>query len=289
VSDPNLDGPFAITELDETVTVAATTDSVDVHVALPTTAGAYPLVLVGHGLSLPTSEYSGYVQRLASFGYVAMTVDFPASVFSVNNTSEAQDFIGVIDWARSTSSLAGKVDATRIGVSGHSLGGKIALLTATMDTRVKAAFVMDPVDSGGPLGCSSPTCIVVKSLMPGLHIPTGFIGETTDASGAFQNCAPAADNYTTFYAQANTPSLQVTAVGANHMSFLDDVTACGLTCSVCQTATASNASINDMARAFMVAFYERHLRGLTGYDAYLTGAQAQSRYVTPGAATITSK
>ena len=174
-------------------------------------------------------------------------------------------------------------------MSGHSLGGKLALLAATLDTRVKAVFVLDPVDGGGPGGCNAPNCVVVKNLMPTLAIPTGILGETTDASGGFQPCAPAADNFTTFYAQAKTPSLQITALGANHMSFLDDVSKCGFTCSACNAATAPNAQVNGMARALMVAFYERHLRGNNAYDTYLTGADATARYVTPKQATIVSK
>ena len=98
-----------------------------------------------------------------------------------------------------------------------------------------------------------------------------------------------ASNFQTFYAQASTPSLEVTAAGANHMSFLDDVSTCGFVCSFCKAATASNAQINGMARAFMIAFYERNLRGNAAYDAYLTGAQAQARYVTTSRATIGSK
>ena len=38
-----------------------------------------------------------------------------------------------------------------------------------------------------------------------------------------------------------------------------------------------------------MAFYERHLRGDLGYDTYLTGAQAQARYVATNLATIVSK
>lgn len=90
-------------------------------------------------------------------------------------------------------------------------------------------------------------------------------------------------------AKTNTPSLQVTALGANHMSFLDDLAGCGITCSFCNSATATNADVSQMARAFMTAFFERHLRGKTAYDAYLTGAQAQSRYVATTRATIVSK
>jgi hypothetical protein len=54
-------------------------------------------------------------------------------------------------------------------------------------------------------------------------------------------------------------------------------------------AKAPNAQVNGMARALVVAFYERYLRGDKGYDAYLTGAEAQARYVTTTQATIASK
>ena len=174
-------------------------------------------------------------------------------------------------------------------MTGHSLGGKIALLAATMDSHVKAAFVLDPVDGGGPSGCTAPACVTVANLMTGLQIPTGFLGETTDASGGFQPCAPGASNFTTFYAKTNTPSLEVTALGANHMSFVDDLAACGANCTFCNAATATNADVTQMARAFMTAFFERHLRGKTAFDAYLTGAQAQSRYVMTNRATLVSK
>lgn len=291
VADPNVDGPYAFTELDDTIASVSGGDSnIPVHCAYPTsgpTAGPYPVVVVGHGLSLPAAQYYGYVKRLASFGYVALTVDFPSSPFSVDNPKEAKDMLAGLDWAKNKAVV--KADASTAGMTGHSLGGKVALLAATLDPRVKAAIVLDPVDGGGPNGCNPPGCVSVAPLMPGLHIPTGFLGETTDAMGGFMPCAPAASNFTTFYAKTNAPSLEVTVAGADHMSFLDDVSTCGFICGFCNPATAPNAQVNGLARAFVAAFYERHLRGDAGYDTYLTGAAAQMRYVTTAEATITSK
>ena len=169
-----------------------------------------------------------------------MTVDYPASLFGPNNPNEAKDMIGGVDWAKADSMLGSIVDTTKVGMSGHSLGGKVALLAASMDTRVKASFVLDPVD-GGAMGCTAPNCVEVKALMPSLHIPTGFIGETTDSTSSSMACAPASDNFATFYAGTLTPSLEVIALGANHMSFLDNVSTCGITCSFCNAATCSAA------------------------------------------------
>jgi dienelactone hydrolase len=289
VPDPNADGPFAYAEKDATTTITATGDSVAVHAAYPTAAGAYPVIVFAHGFQLSPSLYKSYLQRLATFGYVALSVDFPTSFLGNDNPAEAKDLVGGIDWAKADATIGPVVDVTTAGMTGHSLGGKLALLAATTDPRVKASIVLDPVDGGGPTGCTAPKCVTVADLMPSLKIPTGFLGETTDATGSFQACAPAASNYTTFYAKTSTPSLEVTVTGANHMSFVDDVTACGTTCSVCNAATAPNAQVNAMAKAYVVAFYERWLRGKTAYDAYLTGAQAQARYVATSQATIVSK
>jgi pimeloyl-ACP methyl ester carboxylesterase len=296
VPDPNQNGPYAYMETDTTINVAASGDNnVPIHCAYPTSgpsAGPYPVVVVAHGLSLPANQYYGYVKRLASFGYVALTVDFPSSPFSVNNPAEAQDLLAGIDWAKNDPTVGPKADPSHAGMTGHSLGGKVALLAATMDARVKAAIVLDPVD-GGAGSCTAPSCVMVAPLMASLHIPTGFLGETTDGSGGFMPCAPTADNFTTFYAQTNSPSLEVTVLGADHMSFLDDEAGCmtfGLSCSsVCSAGTAPNAQVNGMAHAYVAAFYERWLRGNTGYDTYLTGAEAQARYVTTSEATLVSK
>ena len=288
VYDPAQDGPYAYTEIDGNVT-ASTGTNVDVHCAYPTagpSAGPYPVVLFGHGFQLPPSQYFGYLRRLASFGYVAMTVDFPSSFISPNHVDNARELLAGLDWAQGEPVVSAIANTDQVGASGHSLGGKLALLAATLDARVLASITLDPVD--GSMACSPQACPDVSALMP-LGIPTGFVGETTDASGGFQPCAPAADNFETFYAGTSPPSLKVEVLGANHMSFLDDVGSCGITCSFCNQATAPADQVLSLSRAYLVAFYERHLRGNLGYDSYLVGADAQIRYVDTGQATIASK
>jgi len=270
----------------------STTNKVPIHVFYPSagpTDGPYPVVVVAHGFQLPASQYTNYIKRLATFGYVAITADFPTSFFGPENPDNAKDLISAIEWAGGKPEL--KANTTNVGMTGHSLGGKLALLAATMDSRVKASIVLDPVDGGGGPGggCNPPNCVDVSALMPQLNIPTGFLGETLDASGGFQPCAPAADNYTTFYAGALSPTLAVTVKGANHMSFLDDLASCGATCTFCNKPTTDNATVNSLSRAYVTAFYERYLRGNTGYDTYLTGAEAKERYVDKGLVTIESK
>lgn len=286
VYDPAADGPYTYEVLDDVVQVAATGSSVPVHCAFPTAgpgAGPFPVILVAHGFQLPPSQYYSYVYRLATFGYVAVAVDFPAGMMAANHVRNAQDVLGALDWAAAKPELSGQADTALAGATGHSLGGKVSLLAATMDSRIKAAITLDPVDTA--TACDPALCPDVSAMMP-IPIPTGFIGETLDSTGFPQACAPAADNFLTFYAGTSPPSLLVEVLGAAHMSFLDDPGSCGMPCLLCQQATVSNDEVTALSRAFVVAFYERHLKGNAGYDTYLTGAEAQARYVASGLATI---
>lgn len=284
-NDPEQTGPFAVQELDGTVESAATGNEFAVHAAFPQGDGPFPIVLVAHGFQLPGSQYEGYARHLASHGYVAVIPEYPTSFLGLSHVDAAEDVLASLDWALAEPALGAIIDDTLVGTTGHSLGGKLAFLTASMDERVKAAIALDPVD--GAMSCSAQDCPDVSSAMP--PIPTAVLGETLDATGTFQACAPAADNYTTFYAGASSPSLEVTVVGAGHMSFLDDLASCGITCSFCNDPTAQNDAVTSLARAFVVAFFQRRLRGDESFDSYLNGAAATERYVDTNRATIQSK
>ncbi|MEM6789928.1 MAG: hypothetical protein AAF928_12905 [Myxococcota bacterium] len=287
--DPELAGPYTTAVIDESFTVSSTGSTVDVHAVYPTAgpdAGPYPVVVLGRGFTISARQYDSYLDHLASFGYVALSVAYPTPLFGPNHVENAEELAAGLDWAAGHPTLGPIADEMNAGSTGHSLGGKLAVLAATFDSRIAAVIALDPVD--GAMSCSPQNCPDVSALMP-ISIPTGFIGETTDATGGFQSCAPAAENFETFYAGTSSPSLSVEVLGANHVSFVDDLQTCGLACSFCNPATAMQEDVRRLSRAMMVAFFERHLRGDTRYDAFLDGAEAQSRYVNSGLAVILSK
>lgn len=297
VFDPNKDGPFTIAEMDDKQWKASTGDTVPMHAAYPTagpSSGPYPVVVVAHGFQIAASQYYSYLKRLASFGYVAVTPDYPTSFLGNDNTKATQNIISALDWVESKPNLKG--DTKLAGATGHSLGGKLAIYAAKLDDRFQASIVLDPVDGapGNPIDpnpmCTAPACINVSEQLP-IDKPTGFLGETLDSmSGGFQQaCAPATENFITFYAETTSPSLAVTINGANHVGFVDNTQTCGVACSACKMPTLDNATVNALSRAYVTAFYERYLRGNKGYDTYLTGAEAQTRYVDTGIASIQSK
>lgn len=277
VYDPNLDGPWTTAEVKGTFTVNGVKVPMDAF--YPTAgpeAGPYPVVVIAHGFQLPASQYTKYAQRLATHGYVALTADFQAGLFNPDHVAYAKQVLGGIDWAEQEPTLAGVADTNNVGLTGHSLGGKLSVLGSIMDNRVRASITLDPVDSA--VMCDQVKCPDVSNMLP-TDIPLGFVGETLDGAGGFMPCAPAADNFLTFYAKASAPALAVTVNGANHMSFVDDVVKCGITCNLCQAPKLENAVVNDLSRAYVVAFYGRYLKDNAGYDTYLTGAEAKARYI----------
>lgn len=281
VHDPSLPGPFTVTQTTATVPAPAVGSQVATTCFWPEAPdGPYPLVALAPGFQLPTDQFRGSASHLASFGFVVCLVSYNASLFEKKHTDNAREVLAVVDWALDPSGpLGGAADAERVGAAGHSLGGRLSVLAASFDDRIRAVFAMDPKDSPDP---------DASELLP-LPIPTGFLGELTDAQGGLQPCAPAADNFQTFYARAASPSFQVELLGANHMSFLDSPETCGLPCTFCKPATLDHDTAISLTRSYLAAFFLRYLYGETGYDAYLTGTIADERYVAPGIALIESK
>lgn len=285
VSDPAQEGPFSYDEVAGEVQVGPA--KVPVVAYFPTAGparGPYPTTTFAHGFNIGPTQYSSYGKRLASHGYVAVNVDHRGYLGQpVDHFENAKQIIAAIDWVEGHPLLGDLADTTRVGAAGHSLGGKISVLVAMIDPRVRASITLDPVD-GNVMGCPGPQqCPDVSGKLP-IALPLGFIGQTTD-----DTCAPPAENYTTFFAEADPPALAVTVHGANHVAFLDDLASCGIACTFCQAGTADPAVVGDLARAYLVAFFGRYLRGEAGYDVYLTGAEAQARYVETGVATLESK
>jgi len=286
VYDPNIDGPWQIERIEGEYDVDGVSVAMDAYYpVMGPEAGPYPVVVIAHGFQLPASQYTGYAQRLATHGYVALTADFQAGLFNPDHVAYANQVLGGIDWVAQDPTLGALSDTNNVGLTGHSLGGKLAVLGASLDPRVRASITLDPVD--GAMNCDPQKCPDVTGLLP-IDVPLGFLGETLDGDG-FMACAPTADNFLSFYKAASAPALAVTVLGANHMSFLDDTDSCGFPCSFCKQPTLSNAAVNSLARAYVVAFYGVHLRGIADYETYLTGAQAQARYVDTNLAEIASK
>lgn len=257
--------------------------TIPLEVFLPDEPGAHPVIVFTHGYQLGPANYRSLAEHLASWGYVVVMPQLPGGLTTHKTLKE--HVIAVLDWVEAQCSapdgvLFGSADPALLGVSGHSMGGKISLLVASEDARPKAAFLLDPVDAAGMPVVLNPADYpsVTPELMPYVTIPLGLAGETTDAacSGFLcQACAPAEDSFQQYYLHAQSPALEITIHGAGHMSFLDDPD-CGLLCSVCNEASDDPATTRRLTRRYMTAFYNVWLKGDDAYREYLTGAAMEA-------------
>ncbi|MFT5356765.1 MAG: pimeloyl-ACP methyl ester carboxylesterase [Polyangiales bacterium] len=257
---PNLPGPFAVT------TQTSMAGDTPINVCIPGGVRA-PLVIFAPGFMVASRFYEPTCQRLASHGFIVIRAD-PPSGFRTSHNAMRDSLVGVLDWALSESPFIAQIDPGRILVSGHSLGGKLATMVAAQDPRVTALFAIDPVDGG--FGAPD----VVPSLAMGLTIPVGFAGETTNGSGGFMPCAPAAENFQQFYAATTSApwAAQWDFIGADHMDFVAAPAGCRF-CGLCPAGSADPAIVIESMHTLFVAFARRHLGDDITMDPWLTGAQ----------------
>ena len=220
----------------------------------------FPLVVFNHGFLLHADGYRSYGERLASHGFVVAMPSFPMTFFNVHHVELSLDVRFVLDTVLAlnhdpASSLFERIDETRIGASGHSLGAKLSLLEAVSDERIRAIGVLDPVDTGNPL-FSNPRRYpsVAPEMMPQLHVPLLLIGaELGSELVSFSPCAPAEDNYQRFFEGANSPAIEITLIDVGHGQFVDPgAEAATMACAV---GDVSDEWVRSSSAAYLVAFF----------------------------------
>ncbi len=284
LANPADKGPRMVMRSEETIQAAG--ESFKIGCFLPEGQDSLPAIVLLHGFQIEGQLYYGTAEHIASFGYIVCVPEYPAGL-RPNHVQNADEVRGTIDWLLA-SSFAGRIDTTKIGVAGHSLGGKIGVLAAKSDSRIKAYLGLDPVD--GARFCNAQNCPDGTEMLP-LTIPMGILGETIDemAGRSGQACAPAEENYRTFYTPAASPAVEITLPKANHVSFVDDIMACGFACRFCLPEQADHSDLLKMIRSFSVAFLEVYLKGNSAYQSYIDGSEATRLYISPGDAVVQKK
>jgi pimeloyl-ACP methyl ester carboxylesterase len=282
LSSPGQPGPRKTARFDLAVPLSGG-GSLTVTVAGPSedgrelsrTGAPFPLVVFSPGFLLGRAQYNGYLDRLASYGFVAVSQSARAEG---NHPQYRDDTSKLLTWliaptGGSAARLAGRVDGSRIGLGGHSLGGKISLLTAAQDNRVKAVITIDPVDGQGiPLA---------KDTIAAIHLPSGtplgFLGETISKSGA-QPCAPPDFNYEVLYNSTAAERFAIRFLKAAHTDFVDKPESC-FPCLFCPGGTAPKSHTHELAVKYVTAYFLFTLAGETAAASYLTGTAVQKDVV----------
>lgn len=164
----------------------------------PTAAGTYPVVAVVPGFVSSWSQISWLGPRVASWGFVVVGAD-TNSGFD-NPSQRGDELLAALNWAVNSAPAAvrGKVDGTRRGVAGWSMGGGGTLEALAKDTTgtVKAGVPLAPWDIGQDFSK------VTK--------PVFIVGAQNDA------IAPPAQHAIPFYNAAAGPKSYLELAGADH-------------------------------------------------------------------------
>lgn len=237
-----------------------------------------PLLIFVPGFQISSASYAALMTHVATWGFVAVRVDATTGGLFPSHPEMALDVSAVLTDLLAPATLPISVDGTLVALSGHSLGGKIAVMVANADSRIDAVYAFDPVNNSSG-NASQPN--ILPAGISQQTIPFGFAGELLDGSGSLQPCAPLALNYQTFFnAAASTPAAyEWTLNGASHTDFVTNPDQCGFACSTCRAGTLPTAVTHAFMRSSTVAFLRTYLLDEPGLCGWLNGADIPAQVV----------
>ncbi|MGC1510082.1 poly(ethylene terephthalate) hydrolase family protein [Ketobacter sp.] len=117
----------------------------------------YPVMIWGPGIGTTPSLYSSITRQFAANGLI---------VFSQTSSGNGSEMKAALDWLfeqnkNPSSPVYQKIDTSKVGVGGHSLGG-MSSFSASADPRVKTAILAagGSFFPGGRRGLSKPTLLI---------------------------------------------------------------------------------------------------------------------------------
>jgi dienelactone hydrolase len=203
-----------------------------------------PAVVFLPGRMATDDQYQSYARALASRGFV-VAVRTWYSLFRTD-LELAYDAKIMADWLVK----AQGADQKRVGIAGHSMGGKDAVLAAAQYGGFASVVAIDPDDNGN--------VSVVHGLLASLKAPLLLIGAEV-AWRASSVCAPLATNYLRFFEQAPAGTVELTLRDADHVQMLDEPDRFGY--GICRSGTADSRQVRITARRATVGFFLQHLQG----------------------------
>ncbi|POX54523.1 alpha/beta hydrolase [Streptomyces sp. Ru71] len=135
-------GPYAVSET--TVSPLAVTGFGGGTVYYPTSTadGTFGAIAVSPGYTGTQSSIAWLGPRLASQGFVVFTIDTLTTLDQPD--SRGRQLLAALDYLTQKSSVRGRIDSTRLGVMGHSMGGGGSLEAAKSRPSLQAAIPLTP-------------------------------------------------------------------------------------------------------------------------------------------------
>ncbi|WP_305790268.1 poly(ethylene terephthalate) hydrolase family protein [Symbioplanes lichenis] len=107
-----------------------------------TAEGTFGAVAISPGFTASQSAVAWLGPRLASQGFVVITIDTLSTLDSPD--SRGTQLLAALDYLTGSSSVRTRIDATRLGVMGHSMGGGGSLAASRTRPALQAAVPLTP-------------------------------------------------------------------------------------------------------------------------------------------------
>ena len=107
-----------------------------------TADGTFGGIAISPGFTASQSSISWLGPRLASQGFVVFTIDTSSTLDQPD--SRGTQLLAALDYLTGTSAVRTRVDATRLGVMGHSMGGGGSLAASRTRPALQAAIPLTP-------------------------------------------------------------------------------------------------------------------------------------------------
>jgi predicted dienelactone hydrolase len=170
-------GPFATATATVPASVAGFGGGV-IHYPTDTSQGTFGAVAFAPGFLAASSHYAWLGPRLASQGFVVFLIDTDNR--SDGPARRGTQLVAALDYLVTSSAVRTRVDAGRLAVAGHSMGGGGTLEAANARPSLQAAIPLQPWHT-------------TKS-WTGVRVPTLIVGAEADTT------APVASHAEPFYA-----------------------------------------------------------------------------------------
>jgi predicted dienelactone hydrolase len=233
-----LRGPFSTAETSVSSLVVTGFGGGTIYYPTSTAEGTFGAVAVSPGFTGTQSSISWLGPRLASQGFVVFTIDTITTLDQPD--SRASQLLAALDYLTQRSSVRSRIDTSRLGVMGHSMGGGGTLRAAEQRPALQAAIPLTGWHTDKSWGS--------------VRVPTLVIGAENDS------VAPVSSHSEPFY--SSLPSTLDKAYlelnGASHF--------------------APNTSNTTIAK-YSIAWLKRFIDNDTRYEQFLCPAPGRSTQI----------
>ncbi len=158
-------GPFATSQTSVSRLSASGFGGGTIYYPTSTSEGTFGAVAISPGFTATQSSISWIGPRLASQGFVVITID-TITIYD-QPASRGDQLRAALRYLTGSSSVRGRIDASRLAVAGHSMGGGGSLEAAADQPTLQAAVPLAPWNT--------------QKTWSGLRVPTFIIGGESDS------------------------------------------------------------------------------------------------------------